>query len=182
MPEHVAWLQENYSTMNNIDLVDQLNDMVRQANEIRIEQLQSILNDVTQSTVKKSIMKEIAWRKTFKGINVAYVKNVARRLKCKKNKTLLASSGVARARITNIKRWLKKAKWIEQPYAWLQTFRANETRTCIVNSTSDINAIRNATKAYNKNDSCISGFHFSTEVIKEADIMRVKAVPNSKED
>ena len=91
-----------------------------------------------------------------------------------------SNAGQERARATNIIRWKKKAQSVPHPYTWLRTFRRNENRICLVSSTSELNAIRNAIKNFNKYDSVMEGFHFTTEYIKEADILRVKAVANIK--
>lgn len=181
LPEHEEWLRENYSSMSNEDIVKDLNKMVGQSNEDKIDSLRSILNDVTQKSVRRSIEKEIIWRKAFRGFDKSYVKKVACRLKCRcKLKSIKSSAGHERARATNIIRWRKKAQTVPHPYSWLRTFRNGESRTCIVTTSSELNAVRNAIKNFNKYESELVGFHFSTEYIREAEILRVKAVTNAK--
>ena len=183
LPEHEEWLRENYCSMSNEDIVRDLSKMVRKSNEEKIESLRTILHDVTQKSVRKSIEKEIAWREAFKGFDTDYIKKVANRLKCKsKLKAIRSNAGVERARATNIIRWKKKAQAVPHPYSWLRTFRCNECRTVIVTSASELNAVRNAIKNFNKYDSEIIGFHFSTEHIKEAEILKVKAKTNDKKN
>ena len=181
LPEHVSWLMENYSTMSNDAIVKTLNQMMSKSNAEKIRNLRIILCDVTQKSVQRSIENEIAWREAFKGVNTSYVKKVAHRLRCRgKSRIIKSNAGQERARATNIIRWKKKAQSVPHPYTWLRTFRRNENRICLVSSTSELNAIRNAIKNFNKYDSVMEGFHFTTEYIKEADILRVKAVANIK--
>ena len=87
--------------------------MVRKSNEEKIENLKSILNSVTQKSVRASIEKEIAWREAFKGFDIAYIKKVAYRLKCRRKlKSVKSIAGYERARSTNIIRWKKKAQGV----------------------------------------------------------------------
>lgn len=181
LPEHEEWFRENYSSMSNEEILPVLTQMVRKSNEEKIENLKSILNNVTQKTVRASIEKEIAWREAFKGFDISYIKKVAYRLKCRRKlKSVKSIAGHERARATNIIRWKKKAQSVPHPYSWLRTFRCSESRTCIVTTTSEVNQMRNAIKNFNKYDSETVGFHLTTELIKEADILRVKAIVNKK--
>ena len=183
LPEHEEWLRENYSSMSNEDIVRDLNKMVSQSNVDKIDSLRSILKDVTQKSIRRSIEREIIWREAFRGFDTSYVKKVACRLKCRcKLKSIKSSAGHERARATNIIRWKKIAQEVTHPYSWLRTFRSGESRTCIVTTSSELNAVRNAIKNFNKYDSELTGFHFSTEYIREAEILRVKAVANSKKE
>ena len=182
MPEHVEWLRENYSSMSNEDIVNVLNKMIRRTNQEKVENLRALLNDVTQKSIRKSIKNEITWREAFTRIDTSYVKKVAYRLKCSgKLRSVRAEEGRERARATNIIRWKKKARVVKQPYSWLRTFRLGENRTCIVTSAAELNAVRNAIKNFNKYDSKLIGFHFSTEYIKEEEILRVKTKQNDSD-
>ena len=173
------WLYDNFSSKSNQELADILTDMVRKENEIQISRLETILKNVTQKSVIKAIESELEWRKAFNGLSASYIKHAGMRLKCsKKSFEYVSSANREKAKATNIKRWLKIARSIENPPEWLMSFKKGETRICLLHNESDLRKIRNAIFYFNRNNSNTSGYFFSSNHIPEANLLRVVSVPN----
>lgn len=172
------WLFDNFSTTSNEDLALQLNERVSKENKEQIERLTSILKDVTQKSVIRSIQSEIEWRKSFSGITTDFIKHAARRLKCgKKAFSYLSKVSRAKANATNIKRWQKIAQKVENPSEWIHTFRKKETRICIVESAETKKKMKNAVFYFNRIESAKCGYFISYESITGENLLRVTANP-----
>ena len=173
------WLYDNYSSKSNQELAEILTGMVEKDNAQRIARLEDIMKLVTQKSVLRAIQSELKWRKAFNGFSATYIKHVSMRLKCsRKSFEHVSSSNRDKAKSTNIKRWMKLARVIENPAEWLLNFRKNETRVCLLQSDNDLKKLRNAIFYYNRNTSNASGFYFSSNLISEANLLRVVSVPN----
>ena len=172
------WLFNNFSSQSNEDLALQLNEKVSKENEEQIKRLEEILKDVSQKSVIRSLQNEIAWRKSFKGINTNFIKHTARRLKLgKKSFEYLSRVSREKAVATNIKRWQKQARVVESPYDWLITFRKKETRICLVENKDAVKKIRNSIFYFNRNESKNYGFFFTSEIVPNEKLLRVVAFP-----
>ena len=175
--EHEIWLYDNYRNTSNEELASVLTKKVSKENDKQIELLSKVLENVTQKSIRRRIERELKWRRSFKGLTATYVKHAALRLKCpQKSFTLISKMSKERARKTNIIRWRKKAAIVKHPYEWLKTFFIGETRICLVQSKQEIIRVRNAVNNFNRIDSESYGFNFSTEHVKDTDLLRVHSV------
>ena len=175
--EHEMWLYENYRNISNEELASILTKKVSKENDKQIELLTKVLENVTQKTIRKKVENELKWRKSFKDLSATYIKHAAMRIKCpQKSFNLISKMGKERARATNIIRWKKKASIITHPYEWLKSFFIGETRICLVPSKQELIRIRNAVNTFNRIDSDLYGFSFSTEHVKNTDLLRVHAI------
>ena len=177
--KHEMWLCDNFASKSNQELAVLLTEMVEKDNEKNISRLESILKDVTEKNVIRSIEKELEWRKRFKGFSATYIKHAGMRMKCcKKSFEYLSSSNREKAHATNIKRWLKAARIIDNPTEWLTNFKENEKRTCLIRNNDELRKFRNAIFYFNRNNSDDFGFFFSSNFISEVNLLRVIATPN----
>ena len=175
------WLFNNFCSKSNEDLALQLNEKVSKENKEQINRLEQILKDVSQKSVIRSIQSEIELRKTCKGITTNFIKHTARRLKLgKKSFEYLSRVSREKAVATNIKRWHKQARVVENPNDWLITFRKKETRICLVENKDAVKKIRNAIFYFNRNESNNYGFFFTSEIIPNEKLLRVVALPLNK--
>ena len=119
--------------------------------------------------------------KSFGGFSEAYVRHVATRLECKpKSKALISQYGKEKAHDTNIKKWVKKARKVENIAAYLRTMRAREIRICIVDSEAYLNTFRNAVYRFNQGEGLDSGIEIYYEHISEANLLRLVAKVNPR--
>lgn len=176
--KHERWLFENFRTKTNQELADILSDMIAKDNESKIRKLEALINDVTQKSIIKSIQSELKWRKSFKGFSASYIKHVGLRLKCgRKSYELLSVKNREKAKVTNIKRWRKIAIVVEDPAAWLSSFRRKEVRVCQLQDKDELKRFRNAIFYFNRFNSSESGYFFSSNHIIEANLLRVCSNP-----
>jgi len=172
------WLCDNFASKSNQELAVLLTEMVEKENEKHIRRLESVLKNVTEKNVIRSIEKELKWRKRFKGFSASYIKHAGIRMKCcKKSFEYLSSTNREKAHATNIKRWLKAARVVENPNEWLTSFQLNEKRTCLIHDSDELKKFRNAIFYFNRNNSEEFGFFFSSNYISEANLLRVVATP-----
>ena len=152
--KHEMWLCDNFASKSNQELAVLLTEMVQKDNEKHISRLESILKDVTE------------------------IKHAGIRMKCcKKSFEYLSSSNREKAHATNIKRWLKAARVVENPNEWLTSFQLNEKRTCLIHDSDELKKFRNAIFYFNRNNSEEFGFFFSSNYISEVNLLRVVATP-----
>lgn len=176
--KHEMWLCENFASKSNQELAVQLTEMVEKDNEKHISRLESVLKNVTEKNVIRSIEKELKWRKRFKGYSASYIKHAGIRMKCcKKSFEYLSSTNREKAHATNIKRWLKAARVVDNPSEWLSTFKCNEKRICQIHDNDELKKFRNAIFYFNRNNSEEFGFFFSSNYISEVNLLRVISVP-----
>lgn len=176
--KHEMWLCDNFASKSNQELAVQLTEMVEKDNEKHISRLESVLKNVTEKNVIRSIEKELKWRKRFKGYSASYIKHAGIRMKCcKKSFEYLSRTNREKARATNIKRWLKAARFVDNPSEWLSTFKCNEKRTCLIHDSDELKKFRNAIFYFNRNNSEEFGFFFSSNYISEVNLLRVISAP-----
>lgn len=175
------WLKKNYHIMSNKELAEELSQMVIEENEKTIERLENLLPDVTYQPTRKAVEHQIGKMKSFRGLSEAYIRHVATRLQCKpKSKALISQYGKEKAHETNIKKWLKKAKKVENIAAYLRTMRVREIRICIVDSEAYLNTFRNAVYRFNQGEGLASGIEIYYEHIAEANLLRLVAKVNPR--
>lgn len=178
--EHEIWLCENFSRMSNAEIAEHLSKMIDEDNRKQLEKLKNMLDYVTQMSILKKIEREIAWRIKFSGLSVAMVKKIAKRVGCTgKSQAYVANINKIKARKMNIKRWQQQAQVVKEPALWLKTFRKNEIRICVISNAAELKKMRNATYTYNVSESKDTGIVFSTELIKEANLLKVISHNNS---
>ena len=176
--KHEMWLCDNFASKSNQDLAVQLTEMVEKDNEKHISRLESVLKNVTEKNVIRSIEKELKWRKRFKGFSASYIKHAGIRMKCcKKSFEYLSSTNREKAHATNIKRWLKAARVVENPAEWLTSFQNNETRICLIHDSDELRKLRNAIFYFNRYNSAKYGYYFSSYYVSEVKILRVVSMP-----
>ena len=178
--EMLDWLYSNYPTMTNDHLANELSEMIRKENEKEIPRLNVLLDSVTMPSVRRSIENEIERRRSFRQISVATVKRAAASIRCPRKSFIhVAAVNRKKARKTNLKRWQEKAQIVEDAALWLRTFRCREIRICSVRSDKELKSLRNALVYFNHSASDTYGYHLSSEYFKEAQLLRVVAVPNT---
>ena len=180
-PEIKKWLFDNYSKSSNEELALQITHLILEENKRELENLSKMLRFITQANIKKRVMREIKWRKGFKKVDAAYIKNVARSMpNVRKDVDYISRISKSKANRANIIKWVKQAQVVKEPFAWLKSFHIGETRICQILKPSDIKMIRNATSNYNMNESSKTGMYFTTELIKEVNLLKVKATHYNK--
>lgn len=173
------WLKDNYHLKSNKDLADKLSEMVRIENKKSIDRLEKLLPDVTYMPTRKSVEHQIKRMKSFKGFTEAYVRHVATRIGCKpKSKALISEYSRQKAHDTNLKKWMKKARKVDNIAAYLRTMRAREIRICIVENLTHLNTFRNAISRFNQGEGLESGVEIFNEYISEANLLRLEARVN----
>ena len=173
------WLMDNYHSKSNKDLADELSEMVRIENKKTIDRLEKLLPDVTYMPTRKSVEHQIEKMKSFQGFTEAYVRHVATRIGCKpKSKALISEYSRQKAHDTNIKKWMKKARKVENIAAYLRTMRAREIRICIVENIAYLNTFRNAISRFNQGEGFESSIEIFNEYISEANLLRLEARVN----
>ena len=181
--EMLDWLYNNYPTMTNDHLADELSEMIRKENEKEIPRLNVLLESVTMPSVRRSIENEIERRRKFKQISVATVKRAAASIRCPhKSFVHVASVNRNKARKTNLKRWQEKAQVVEDTAQWFRTFRCREIRICQIQSDKELKSFRNALLYFNHSASETYGYRLSSEYHKEVRLLRVVAVPNTSKN
>ena len=176
--KHEMWLCDNFASKSNQELAVLLTEMVQKDNEKHISRLENILKDVTEKSVIRSIEQELKWRKRFKGYSASYIKYAGMRIKCsKKSLDYLSSTNREKAHATNIKRWLKAARVVDNPSEWLSTFKCNEKRICMIHDSDELKKFRNAIFYFNRNNSKDYGYFFSSSYISEVNLLRVSSAP-----
>ena len=158
--KHEMWLCDNFASKSNQELAVLLTEMVEKENEKHIRRLESVQKNVTEKNVIRSIEKELKWRKRFKG-SLDY----------------LSSTNREKAHATNIKRWLKAARVVDNPSEWLSTFKCNEKRICMIHDSDELKKFRNAIFYFNRNNSKDYGYFFSSSYISEVNLLRVSSAP-----
>lgn len=178
--EMLDWLYNNYPTMTNEHLAEELSEMIRKENEKEIPRLNILLESVTMPSVRRSIENEIERRRSFTQISVATVKRAAAAIKCPhKSFVHVASMNRRKAQKTNLKKWQEKAQVVDDASLWFRTFRCREIRICVVNSDKELKSLRNALLYFNHSASESYGYHLSSEYHKEARLLRIVAIPNT---
>ena len=176
--KHEMWLCDNFASKSNQELAVLLTEMVEKDNEKNIVRLEGLLKDVTEKNVIRSIEKELKWRRSFKGYSATYIKHAGMRMKCsKKSFEYLSTSNREKAHATNIKRWLKAARVVDNPYEWLTSFKCGEKRICLIHDSDELKKFRNAIFYFNRNNSDDFGFFFSSNFISEVNLLRVISTP-----
>jgi len=178
--EMLTWLYSSYPSMTNEQLAKELSQMIKKENEREIPKLNALLDNVTMPSIRQSIEKEIIRRKSFNTISVATVKRAAAAIRCpRKSFVHVASVNRKKARATNIKKWQLKAQEVKDVALWLRTFRCRDIRICRISNDKELKSLRNALLYYNRRMSNSFGYHLSSEFYKEAQLLRVIAVPNT---
>lgn len=180
-PEIKKWLFENYSTSSNEELALQITELIIEENKRQLDNLCKMLRFITQANIKRKVQSEIKWRKGFKKVDAAYIKNVASKMpNVKKDVDYISKISKTKANRANIIKWVKQAQVVKEPFAWLKSFHIGETRICQIQKPSDIKMIRNATSNYNMNEGAETGIYFTTELIKDVNLLKVKAIHYTK--
>lgn len=180
-PEIKKWLYENYSSQSNEELAIQLTRLIIEENRRQLESLANMLGFVTQANIRKRVESEIKWRKGFRKVNAAYIKNVACKMPhLKKDQSYISKISKKKANTANVIKWIKHAQVVKEPFKWLKSFKIGEVRICQILKPSDIKMIRNAVSNYNMNESAETGIYFSTELIKEVNLLKVRAIHYNK--
>ena len=176
--EMLSWLYANYPTMTNEHLAIELSEMIKKENEKEVPRLIVLLDSVTMPSVRRSIKNEIERRKNFKQISIATDKRKAASIQCpRKSFVHVAAVNRKKARTTNLKRWKNKAQIVEDAAKWLRSFRCREVRICHIESDKELKSMRNALLYFNHSASGTYGYHLSSEYYKEAQLLRVVALP-----
>lgn len=180
-PEIKKWLFEHYSSASNEELALQITQMIIEENKKALDNLGKMLQYITQANIRKRVEGEIKWRKGFRKVNAAYIKNVAGKIpNLKKDIGYISEISKKKAERANAVKWVKQAQEVREPFAWLRAFRIGETRICKIVKPSDIKMIRNATSNYNISEGPHTGMYFRTEVLKEIGLLKVTAIHYSK--
>lgn len=176
--EMMDWLYCNYPQMTNENLARELSEMIKKENEKEIPRLSNLLESVTMPSVRRSIESEIMRRRNFTKISIATVKRAAASIRCpKKTFVHVASVNRKKARKTNLKRWQEKAQVVEDAAKWFRSFRCREIRICHVKDDKELKSLRNAILYFNHSASDSYGYRLSSEYYKEAQLLRVVAIP-----
>ena len=158
--------------MTNEDLASELSEMIKKENEKEIPRLYSLFESVTMPSVRRSIDNEIMRCQSFKKISVATVKRAASSIRCpRKSYMHVAENNRSKARKTNLKRWLSKAKVITDVAPRIRSFRCREIRICKVSSDKVQKSVRNAILYFNHSAAPQYGYQLSTEYFKEAQLL-----------
>ena len=176
--DYDSWLYDNYPNKSNKELASLLTSMIGKENKEQLERLYRMRPLITQKTLRQTLDRQIAWRERFTKVTVNMVKKAALRLaNLRKSPLFLSSSNRTKARTTNVRKWQTQAKSVENADAWLRTFRSREVRICRLYNAGDIRRIRNAVNNFNRIESISRGIVFNTELIREANLLRVVASP-----
>lgn len=176
---HENWLYENYRDYSNEYLAEKLTEMVRADNKKEINRLDALLPNVTDARIRKGLERHLASLKMFDRLTPEYVRRYARKLGCPR-KTMLLKSETARQRAfeTNLKKWRSKAKAVPSPIEWFRSFHMNEIKICLVESKRELNSIRAAMSAWNRQEGFAKGIFLMSRYYETAGLMRVQAVIN----
>lgn len=176
--DYDSWLYDNYPNKSNKDLAVQLTSMIGKENREQLERLYRMRPLITQTTLRQTLDRQIAWRERFTKVTENMVKKAAMRLSgLRKSPLFLSSANRNKARTTNIRKWKSQAKSVENADKWLRSFRCREVRICRLDNPGDIRRIRNAVNNFNRLESLTRGIIFNTELIREANLLRVVATP-----
>ena len=176
--DYDSWLYDNYPNKSNKELASLLTSIIGKENKEQLERLYRMRPLITQKTLRQTLDRQIAWRERFTKVTVNMVKKAALRLaNLRKSPLFLSSSNRTKARTTNVRKWQTQAKSVENADAWLRTFRSREVRICRLDNAGDIRRIRNAVNNFNRIESISRGIVFNTELIREANLLRVVASP-----
>lgn len=179
--EMLNWLYSSYPSMTNEHLANELSEMIKKENEKEIPRLNALLDNVTMPSVRRSIENEISRRQKFRKISIATVKRAAASIRCpRKSFVHVAAVNRKKARATNIKRWQEKAQVVTDAAQWFRTFRCREIRICQVRNDKELKSLRNALLYFNHSAADNYGYHLSSEYFKEAQLLRIIALPNTE--
>ena len=175
------WLLNNYHMKSNKELAETLTQMVVKENQKRIERLEKLVPEITHLPTRNRIEYELKQMKAFRGFTEAYVRHVGRHIGCKpKSKALISEYGKQKAHETNIKKWLKKARKVENMAIYIRNMRVREVRICIIEDEAHLKAFRNAIYKFNQTEGIELGIEIYNEFIKEVSLLRLEAKLNLK--
>lgn len=180
---HENWLYENYRDFSNEYLAEKLTEMVRADNKKDIERLTALLPNVTDARIKKEIERNLASLKMFDHLTAEYVRRYARKLGCpKKSMKLKSETARQKALATNIKKWQAKAKAVSSPIEWFRSFYVNEVKICTITNKRELNSIRAAMSAWNRQEGFPKGIYLMSKFFESANLLRVQATINRSTD
>lgn len=129
--DYDCWLYDIYPNKSNKELAVQLTSIISKENRQQLERLYRMRPLITQTTLRQTLERQIAWRERFTKVTENMVKKAAMRLAgLRKSPLFLSSANRNKARTTNVRKWKQQAKPVDNADKWLRSFRCREVRIC----------------------------------------------------
>ena len=174
--EQQNWLFLHYAEMTNKELASHLTVWIRNDNEKQLERLQMLFKEDFSKGARKVIEKKIEAIGKFKDVSESLVKRYARILHCRpKSREHIISCNQAKAKATNIKRWLDKAEKVEHVMDWLRTFEEKDIRFCIMQDRAQYKSFLASISKFNRYEGYDKGVYLTSQYLSDANLLRVQA-------
>lgn len=175
-PEQENWLYLHYSQMTNKELAAYLTEWVVKENQKQYERLKMLLEEDFSDGARKIILKKMDAIDKFKGVSVSLVKRYAHLLHClPKSREHIIACNQEKAKVTNLKRWLKKAEKVEHIMDWLRTFDEKDDRFCFVDDRSQLKSFQVSINKFNREEGYDKQVYLTSRHIPEVNLLRVRA-------
>lgn len=175
-PEQQNWLYLHYAEMTNKELASYLTEWIRKENEKQLERLNMLFKEDFSKGAKKVITQKIEAIEKFNGVSEALVKRYARNLHCRpKSREHIISCNQAKAKATNLKRWLDKAEKVVHVMEWLRTFEEKDVRFCMMEDKNQYKSFLASISKFNRYEGYDRGVYLTSQFISEANLLRVQA-------
>lgn len=174
--EQANWLFLHFPNKTNKELAEELTEMIRKENQIKLTRLNKLLEEDFGESAKKIIDNKIKAINKFKAVSESLIKRYARELHCpRKSREHLIMCNQVKAKATNIKRWMKKAEKVEHIMEWLRTFDEKDTRFCIIEGSGQLKSFRVSINRFNKEEGFDRSIFLTSQFIPEISLLRVHA-------
>lgn len=170
------WLYEHHSAYPNAVLAEKLTAMIKEEFAAQVKKLTAALPSIVHPATRRMVEKDLNFYSSFEGVDEAFVRANAKRLKCpRKSSAYISDLNRKKASITKQKIWTNKAAEISSTMPWLRSFRAREVRYCKLKSETDIKTMRAAISNWNRLEGEDEGIQLTSQVDREILVMRVEA-------
>ncbi len=175
--EQQNWLFMHFPEMTNRELAQRLSEMQDKENKKRLEHLKALLKDDFQYAARKVIQKEMDSIMKFKGISESLVKRYARDMHCPpKSRTHIVACSQERAKITNLKRWVKKAEKVDNIMDWLRNIEEKDVKFCLIENNGKLNSMRVSINKFNQFEGYSKSVYLTSQFIPEISVLRVNGL------
>jgi len=176
IPDLQNWLYLNYPNMTNAELAEELTEKMRGVILKERNRLSCLLAANQSVAVERMLKKRIETLDKFSGVSESLIKRYAREMHCpRKSRMHLVKCNQEKARITNFKRWLKKAEKVENVADWLRTFKEKDSRFCFISGEGQLKSILVSINKFNRYEGYDQGAYLTSQHIPEIGLLRVNA-------
>ncbi len=175
-PKLEEWLFLHYPEKTNKELAEELSEMLRRENQKQLDKFKLLLKEDYCDTTMRVVQRKIDSLERFSGISESSIKRYAQMLHCpRKSKEHLLICNQEKAKVSNSRRWLKKAERVEHIMEWLRTFEYKDIRYCIINDDGQLRSIRVSINKFNRLEGYNRGIFLIPQHIPEVGLLRVTA-------